>query len=129
MLVVNDTSDGGLGFSSDRAGETLYLAIWGFVLAAGILASRHRMGDMVRSLGLWVLVILVLLSAVSSNVLMAPRVLFAMASDGLFWRGAREVNRGGTPDIALLISSLLAATFIIGNGRSRRPRLKLNATV
>src|SRR6185436_16210834 len=53
------------------------------------------------------LVILVLLSAVSSNVLMAPRVLFAMSRDGLFWRGAREVNRGGTPDIALLISSLL----------------------
>lgn len=59
------------------------------------------------------LVILVLLSAVSSNVLMAPRVLFAMANDGLFWRGAREVNRGGTPDIALLISSMLAALFIV----------------
>ena len=54
-----------------------------------------------------------LLSAVSSNVLMAPRVLFAMSRDGLFWRGAREVNRGGTPDIALLISSMLAAAFIV----------------
>lgn len=60
-------------------------------------------------------VVLVLLSAVSSNVLMAPRVLYAMASDGLFWRGAREVNRGGTPDIALLISSLLAAAFIVSS--------------
>lgn len=60
-----------------------------------------------------ILVVLILLSAVSSNVLMAPRVLFAMASDGLFWRGAREVNRGGTPDVALLISSLLAAGFIV----------------
>ena len=59
------------------------------------------------------LVIVVLLSAVSSNVLMAPRVLFAMSGDGLFWRGATEVNRGGTPDIALLISSLLAAAFIV----------------
>lgn len=59
------------------------------------------------------LVILVLLSAVSSNVLMAPRVPFAMANDGLFWRGAREVNRGGTPDIALLISSMIAAAFIV----------------
>jgi APA family basic amino acid/polyamine antiporter len=59
------------------------------------------------------LVVLVLLSAVSSNVLMAPRVLYAMASDGLFWRGAREVNRGGTPDVALLISSMLAAAFIV----------------
>jgi APA family basic amino acid/polyamine antiporter len=58
------------------------------------------------------LVIVMLLSAVSSNVLMAPRVLFAMSRDGLFWRGATEVNRGGTPDIALLISSLLAAAFI-----------------
>ncbi len=59
------------------------------------------------------LIVLVLLSAVSSNVLMAPRVLYAMAMDGLFWRGAREVNRGGTPDIALLISSMVAAAFIV----------------
>jgi APA family basic amino acid/polyamine antiporter len=54
-----------------------------------------------------------LISAENSNVLMAPRVLFAMSSDGLFWRGATEVNRGGTPDVALLISSILAAGFII----------------
>jgi APA family basic amino acid/polyamine antiporter len=59
------------------------------------------------------LVVLLLLSAISSNVLMAPRVLYAMAKDGLFWRGAREVNSGGTPDISLLISSLLAAAFIV----------------
>jgi APA family basic amino acid/polyamine antiporter len=58
-------------------------------------------------------VVLVLLSAVSSNVLMAPRVLYAMSKDGLFWRGAREVNRGGTPDVALIISSMLAAAFIV----------------
>lgn len=57
--------------------------------------------------------IIALISAVSSNVLMAPRVLFAMASDGLFWRGAREVNTRGTPDVALLISSLLAGAFIV----------------
>ncbi|MGZ8833583.1 MAG: amino acid permease, partial [Thermoanaerobaculia bacterium] len=54
-----------------------------------------------------------LVSAVNSTVLMAPRVLFAMASDGLFWRAATEVNRGGTPDVALLISSVLAAGFIV----------------
>ena len=61
------------------------------------------------------LVVLVLLSAVSANILMAPRVVYAMSRDGLFWRGAREVNRGGTPDIALLVSSLLAAAFIVTN--------------
>ena len=59
------------------------------------------------------LIVLILLSAVSSNVLMAPRVIYAMALDRLFWRGAREVNRGGTPDVALIISSLVAALFIV----------------
>jgi APA family basic amino acid/polyamine antiporter len=44
---------------------------------------------------------------------MAPRELYAMAKDRLFWRAAGDVNRGGTPDVALLISSLLAAGFIV----------------
>ncbi|HET7434401.1 MAG TPA: APC family permease [Thermoanaerobaculia bacterium] len=80
-------------------------------LAAGVVAERlfGTWGyDVVRGL-----VIILLLSAVNSNVLMAPRVLYAMASDGLFWRGAREVNKGGTPDVALMISSMLAAAFIV----------------
>jgi APA family basic amino acid/polyamine antiporter len=81
----------------------------GFV--AGLVAER--MFGTAGANVLRVLVILVLLSAVSSNVLMAPRVLFAMAKDRLFWRGAAEVNRGGTPDVALLISSALAAGFIV----------------
>jgi APA family basic amino acid/polyamine antiporter len=85
--------------------------IAGSNFAAGVVVER-LFGAAGQNI-LRVLVVLVLLSAVSSNVLMAPRVLFAMASDGLFWRGAREVNRGGTPDIALLISSMLAAAFIV----------------
>ncbi|HYI12390.1 MAG TPA: APC family permease [Thermoanaerobaculia bacterium] len=87
--------------------------IAGSDFAAGVVAERlfgTNGYNVLRGL-----VVLVLLSAVSSNVLMAPRVLFAMANDGLFWRGAREVNRGGTPDIALLISSMLAAGFIVTN--------------
>jgi APA family basic amino acid/polyamine antiporter len=60
-----------------------------------------------------IIMVISLVSAVNSSVLMAPRVLYAMASDGLFWRGATEVNRGGTPDVALLISSVLAAAFIV----------------
>ena len=57
--------------------------------------------------------VLSLISALMANLLMAPRVVFAMSSDGLFWRGAREVNKGGTPDVALLISSVIGAAFII----------------
>jgi basic amino acid/polyamine antiporter, APA family len=85
--------------------------IAGEKLAAGVVA-QHLFGPygdtVLRSL-----MIVALISAVNSNVLMAPRVLFAMSRDGLFWRGAAEVNEGGTPDISLLISSLLAALFII----------------
>ena len=80
-------------------------------LAAGVVAQTlfGPYGDTVlRSL-----TIVALLSAVNSNVLMAPRVPFAMSRDGLFWRGATEVNRGGTPDVALLLSSLLAGAFVI----------------
>jgi basic amino acid/polyamine antiporter, APA family len=80
-------------------------------LAAGVVAQHlfGAYGDRIlRSL-----TIVALLSAVNSNCLMAPRVLFAMSRDGLFWRGASEVNAGGTPDISLMFSSLMAAAFIV----------------
>src|SRR5712691_785951 len=80
-------------------------------LAAGVVAEHlfGRYGDpILRSLS-----IVAMISFVNSNVLMAPRVLFAMSRDGLFWRGASEVNAGGTPDISLLFSSLMAAAFIV----------------
>jgi len=86
-------------------------SIAGQNLAAGVVA-HHLFGPygdtVLRSL-----TIVALISALNSNVLMAPRVLFAMSRDGLFWRGATEVNNGGTPDVALLFSSLLAAVFVV----------------
>ncbi len=85
--------------------------IAGEKLAAGVVA-QHLFGPYGDTI-LRSLTIVALLSAVNSNVLMAPRVLFAMSRDGLFWRGATEVNQGGTPDISLLFSSLLAAAFIV----------------
>jgi APA family basic amino acid/polyamine antiporter len=57
--------------------------------------------------------VFILLSALNANVLMAPRVVYAMSNDRLFWHGASEVNKGGTPDIALLLSSILAGGFIV----------------
>lgn len=59
------------------------------------------------------LMVVALLSTVNSSILMAPRVVFAMASDRLFWRHATQVNVGGTPDVALLISTIIAAAFIV----------------
>lgn len=85
--------------------------IAGEKLAAGVVAQHlfGARGDTVlRSL-----TIIALISAINSNVLMAPRVLYAMSRDRLFWRGASEVNKGGTPDVSLLLSSLAAAAFIV----------------
>lgn len=85
-------------------------AIAGQDLAAAAVARTMfgARGDLViRSI-----LALALVSALNSNVLMAPRVLFAMARDGLFWRGATRVNAGGTPDVAMLVSSILGIAFI-----------------
>jgi APA family basic amino acid/polyamine antiporter len=86
-------------------------SIAGQKMAAGVVA-QHLFGGYGDTI-LRVIMIVSLLSAANSNVLMAPRVLFAMSRDRLFWKGAAEVNKGGTPDIALLFSSLLAAVFVI----------------
>ena len=57
--------------------------------------------------------ILAMLSSVNANHLMASRVLFAMSRDGLFVRRAEEVNEGGTPTLALLLSAVAAVLFIV----------------
>lgn len=86
-------------------------SIAGQKMAAGVVA-QHLFGAYGDTI-VRVIMIVSLLSAVNSNVLMAPRVLFAMSRDRLFWRGAAEVNSGGTPDVALLFSSFLAALFVV----------------
>ena len=79
------------------------------------VVAHHLFGFDGDNITRW-LAIVALLGALNSNVLMAPRVVFAMARDRLFWHGAAEVNRGGTPDVALLISSAIAAVFVMWGG-------------
>ena len=61
LLIANDSS-GALGISSNAAGQILYLGVWAAVIAAGILGSGRRLGDVARMLGIWVLLILVLVA-------------------------------------------------------------------
>ena len=44
--------------------------------------------------------------------LMMCRIPFSMSRDGLFHKSASHVNAGGTPDVALLISTAAAVAFI-----------------
>ncbi|HEX5706084.1 MAG TPA: APC family permease [Pyrinomonadaceae bacterium] len=54
-----------------------------------------------------------LLSSINAYHLMATRVLFAISRDRLFARAATRVNEGGTPTVALLLSTLMALVFVV----------------
>jgi APA family basic amino acid/polyamine antiporter len=60
-----------------------------------------------------VLAILSLLSTVNAYTLTAPRILYAMSCDQLFHHRATRVNKGGTPTVTLLISTIAAVLFIL----------------
>ncbi len=85
--------------------------IAGDTLAVGALAKAvfGAVGDTV----IRVVMIVSLLSAINACHLMASRVLFAMSRDGLFSDRAVRVNEGGTPTVALLVGTLVAAFFIL----------------
>ncbi|MEP6568629.1 MAG: APC family permease [Acidobacteriota bacterium] len=59
------------------------------------------------------LTILSMLSAINAYHLMATRVLFAISRDGLFAKKAADVNKGGTPSVALFTSAAVAVLFIV----------------
>jgi APA family basic amino acid/polyamine antiporter len=59
-----------------------------------------------------VLAILSLLSTINAYTLTAPRILYAMSCDELFTHHATRVNKGGTPTVTLLISTVVAMLFI-----------------
>ena len=86
-------------------------SIAGQPFAAGALAETAfgRSGSTIFTL----LVIASMLSAINACQLMATRVVFAMSRDGLFSAAAASVNAGGTPTVALLLSSAVAVTFIL----------------
>jgi len=60
-----------------------------------------------------VLAILSLLSTINAYTLTAPRILYAMSCDELFHHRASRVNKGGTPTITLLFSTIAATLFIL----------------
>lgn len=59
------------------------------------------------------LTIISMLSAINAYHLMASRVLFSMSCDGLGSQKAERVNTGGTPTVALFVSAMVAALFIL----------------
>jgi len=82
-----------------------------FVL--GAMADRvfGRFGDpTIRTI-----MIISMLSNINSNLLFSSRTLHAMSCDGLFFRRVARVNRGGTPSLSLLLSTIVSVFFVLGS--------------
>jgi APA family basic amino acid/polyamine antiporter len=76
--------------------------------AAARLVFPRGGGELVTLIAL-----LTVLSLVNATLLLAPRVLFAIGRDGLFTRKAAAVSAGGTPRLALAVSSAAAIALIL----------------
>ncbi len=61
---------------------------------------------------LQVVVIVSMLSAINAYHLMGCRILYALSRDGLFTQIANQVNAGGTPNAALVMTTAVAIAFI-----------------
>ena len=85
--------------------------IAGNTFVLGTVANRifGRLGDpIIRSI-----MVISMLSCLNANQLFCSRTLYAMSADGLFFRQAAKVNKGGTPTIALLASTIAGVVFVI----------------
>jgi APA family basic amino acid/polyamine antiporter len=60
-----------------------------------------------------VLALITLLSLLNANLLTGPRIIFAMSRDGLFADRIADVNEGGTPSTALLLTIGLTIPVIL----------------
>jgi len=61
------------------------------------------------------IMIISLLRCLNANQLFCSRTLYKMSFDGLFFRSASRVNKGGTPVTALLLSTIVGILFVLGS--------------
>jgi APA family basic amino acid/polyamine antiporter len=79
----------------------------------GTAAERifGRFGDpIIRTI-----MVISLLSCINAVQLFCSRILYAMSADGLFFRSFARVNKGGTPELALLLSTIVGVLFVLGS--------------
>ncbi len=87
--------------------------IAGNIFALGTVAARifGGYGDfIIRSI-----MVISMLSCINANQLFCTRTLYAMSCDGLFFRPVAKVNAGGTPALALLLSTIAGVLFVLGS--------------
>jgi len=82
------------------------------VISVGGLAANNLFGRILdQFFSLFIAVIL--LSAISVLTIIGPRVYYAMAESGHFFRIAKRINRSSVPGISILLQSGLAIVFVL----------------
>ncbi|MBX3213754.1 MAG: amino acid permease [Labilithrix sp.] len=76
-----------------QAGHALFGASGGPILAVVMMAS--------------------IFGTVNANVLVGPRIAYAMATDGLFFRAAARLNAAKTPHVAVLGQAVVATVLVV----------------
>lgn len=77
-----------------EAGRVLFGDVGGPILAVVMMAS--------------------IFGTVNANVLVGPRVAYAMAKDGLFFQSAARLNRARTPYVAVIGQAIVATLLVVG---------------
>jgi APA family basic amino acid/polyamine antiporter len=80
-----------------------------FALGAAAARIFGRYGDPVIRL----IMIVSMLSSMNANQIFCTRTLHAMSCDGLFFGRAARVNKGGTPVLALFLSTIAGILFLL----------------
>jgi len=83
------------------------------VIAIGGLTAGRLFGDSVQSL-ISLLIAFALFSAISAFIILGPRVYFAMARDGCFFRMAGEIHPVfRSPHKSIVLQSMIAAVMVL----------------
>ncbi len=61
------------------------------------------------------LLMLSIMGILNAQIMFSPRVVFAMARDGLFFRAGASINAGGTPGVAMLLTVAGSVALILTN--------------
>jgi aspartyl protease family protein len=62
LLIANNDAGSTFGISNQKFGSTVYLSLWGLVIAAAVIGGRRKINDAMRNLLIWVAVVLVLVA-------------------------------------------------------------------
>ncbi len=93
----------------------LYVLPFKQLIGSKLAASDAMQFVLGATVGRWVTIFLMLsiFGILNTQVMFAPRVIYSMSKDGLFFKAASFVNQGGTPTIATHLTIGLSCLFLL----------------